>query len=364
MDPTLFNLGSGVILAWIALPVLAWATMRAGRVDAASHCRALVVALTLAATLIALPFLRAIIDSAAAGLPPGIERVIVAARSSFIPTPFGGASPLAIVGAAWLALVALASTRAALRAVFLRRLAARASTAPAALERRLALLATDVGVAPPRLLVSAETSIPFAFGVAEPTIVLPSRIVDTFEPKSIDLILVHELVHVERGDLVTSAFVGLVRLLFTLHPTARRLVDEICLTREIAVDARVAALDPDAYPKVLLDVAQGASLCDRRFAAVSMYRSDLARRIAALGDESPARPVSAGPVVALAAAIAASAMLAPRLSYHEDCPLAAHRAALEAIHGTLGSAHVSPQHAKPCPNQRAARPTQKRVFTL
>jgi beta-lactamase regulating signal transducer with metallopeptidase domain len=114
-----------------------------------------------------------------------------------------------------------------------------------------------------------------------------------------------------RGDLRANALLALPRALFALHPTARRLACEIRLARELAVDARVAGIAPEAYPRMLLDAAHharfGAPPC-----AVAMHRSDLRQRLAALSDSAPRPPASVTATLALAGALTVLAFAAPR----------------------------------------------------
>jgi beta-lactamase regulating signal transducer with metallopeptidase domain len=146
----------------------------------------------------------------------------------------------------------------------------------------------------------------------------------------VELILRHELTHVARGDLITSAAIALSRLPFPLHPTAHALAREASLARERAVDASVAALAPSAYARVLLDVAGQARHGAAPRAEVGMGQSDLARRVLAIVDPRPLRQVPCAPVLVAAFAVAGTMILAPRVctsevrarshcSSHADC---------------------------------------------
>jgi hypothetical protein len=322
VNDALTNLGSGVVLAWIALPLLALVARRGDRCDAASAHRACVWALVLGASLLAMPFARAGADSGPALAIPGwLEHLVGLARGPHVKTRLGAFSPLALAAMAWLAMVGVGLLRSFVQVARLRRICSGAVPAPADIVARIAQLAQALGIPCPPVLVSSECSIPFAAGVLRPVIVLPRGVVDSFAQDALELVALHELTHIARGDLRAGALVDLARLLLSPHPSARRLALDACLAREQAVDACVAAEAPIAYARVLVDVAHHARFGERMRRAVCMHDSDLARRIDAMGDERPRQRASLAPLIATTLAIAGSTLAAPRIEVG-TCPAA------------------------------------------
>jgi beta-lactamase regulating signal transducer with metallopeptidase domain len=307
------------VLAWIALPLLAAAARRGDECDAASNHRACVWALALGSALLALPLARAGTDgSTTFAIPPWLAHLVSAARRPILPTQIGELSPLALAAIAWLAAVAGGAVRAVVHHARLARICAAARPAPEDVVARIEPLARSLGIRCPRVLVSSECSIPFATGATRPVIVLPRGVVESFAPDALELVALHELTHIARGDLWAGVIVDLARTLLGPHPTARRLALDACLAREQAVDARVAAEAPAAYARVLVDVAHHARFGEPMARAVCMEGSHLARRIGAMGDERPRRRPSLVPLIAMTLAIAVAALAAPRIE--AACP--------------------------------------------
>jgi hypothetical protein len=328
VNDALTNLGSGVVLAWIALPLLAMVARRGDSCDAASSHRACVWALVLGAALLVLPFARAGADTGTAlSIPGWLEHLVGLARGPHLRTRLGDFSPLALVAIAWVATVASGVLRSVVHGVRLGRICRRARPAPSDVVARIESLARSLGVRRPRILVSTDCSIPFAAGLVAPVVVLPTGVVESFEPDALELVALHELTHIVRKDLQAGALVELARIVLGPHPVARRLALDACLAREQAVDASVAAEAPIAYARVLVDVAHHARFGERMGRAVCMHGSDLARRIDAMGDERPRRRASLSPLIATTIAIAGSTLAAPRIQvgtcpavrYHAPC---------------------------------------------
>jgi beta-lactamase regulating signal transducer with metallopeptidase domain len=338
MMTTLSDLGSGVILAWLALPVLAATVTRAGRLDPASYFRALALVFALGSALFVLPIVRTVADAGLTiKLPVDVAHALVAAREPVIATRFGAMSVLALLGAAWGICAAAAFVREAGCALAVSRVARLTAVAPRDISLRAEVLARELGVRAPDVRVSDECIVPFTSGLVAPRIVLPRALLESFEARALDLILLHELSHVARRDVLTSALMAVPRALFAFHPTARLLFTEIHLARELAVDAAVASLDADAYPKVLIDVACHARFGTRLYGAVGMHRTHLAQRLEALADSQPRRRVTGAPAMALAAMIIGSAFIAPRPGSAADCPLTKGPPPCEMPHGATST---------------------------
>jgi BlaR1 peptidase M56 len=164
--------------------------------------------------------------------------------------------------------------------------------------------ASALGIAAPQLRISDEVGAPFVAGLLAPAVVLPEVLLSALDEGELALVLRHELVHLRRRDLHVAALVAACAALFTGHPTARRLVREIHLAREAAVDAEVARADPHAYATLLVDVASLAG-SGEKLAHVSMDDTALTRRIAMLTQRKTNEPSGRRRAILFAAATVA-----------------------------------------------------------
>jgi hypothetical protein len=317
---TLELLGTGIIVAWLALPVLARAARPRAEHGAAAAYWRMFAALALSVACLALPWLRGQLPRFTDSLTPVTLSVQVLA------TPVGGqqfgafrgyaVSPFDLLALAWGVACAGQAVRWAVARLRLSRLLRRASCAlppPAALQQALTRLAGVRGIQPPRLLLSHEALVPFSVGTLAPSIVLPASLVEELAAEDLELILQHELLHLERRDPLTHALARLCATLFAFHPTVPGLMRELTIAREAAVDAQIAEGDRHTYANLLVQLASRV-----RFGAdpaqVSMDDTALARRIALLTAPLPQRRApSVAPLLAAATAIASLGLLAPRV---------------------------------------------------
>ena len=174
---------------------------------------------------------------------------------------------------------------------------------------------------PPRLLVSTDIKMPFACGVLSPTIVLPAEC-DAWSPARRNSVLLHELAHVRRGDLMGHMLGRLVCALYWFHPlvwvAAKRLRSE----SERACDDLALACGTRAtdYAEHLLDIVTSVRTTATPAVALAMARrKEFEGRLLAILDpdlrhSTPSRRQSAALITALAlsASLIAAAAPAPR----------------------------------------------------
>jgi HEAT repeat protein/beta-lactamase regulating signal transducer with metallopeptidase domain len=131
--------------------------------------------------------------------------------------------------------------------------------------------------APFALLRGRATSIPVAFGLFRPRVLLPEG-ADQWPVELRRAILLHELAHVQRHDCATQAVAQLACALYWFHPAAWWAASRLRVERERACDDRVLAARTRAsdYADHLL----------------GMVRALRATRLAALGAVAFARPSS------------------------------------------------------------------------
>jgi beta-lactamase regulating signal transducer with metallopeptidase domain len=98
----------------------------------------------------------------------------------------------------------------------------------------------------PRVLVG-ETG-PAAFGILRPAVVVPRRLVGALDPTALEHVLLHELAHVRRKDLVWQAIFLALNVLYWFHPLAWVARRRAYAARELLCDAAVASALGSAAP--------------------------------------------------------------------------------------------------------------------
>lgn len=174
---------------------------------------------------------------------------------------------------------------------------------------------------PPRLLGSPDAKMPFACGFMKPTIVLPSDC-DTWTPDRRRAVLLHELAHVKRRDLMGHTLGRVACALYWFHPlvwtAARQLRNEserAC--DDLALSCGARASD---YAEHLLDIVTSVRRDSTPAVALAMARrKEFEGRMLAILDPElrhsmPSRSQSIGLIASLAAIalVVGAAAPAPR----------------------------------------------------
>ncbi len=110
--------------------------------------------------------------------------------------------------------------------------------------------------------LSAEVKSPQVVGYVRPVLLLPHDFVKIFTPDQARIVLLHELAHVGRNDLLTGLLPWLVCVVHWFNPLAwwiaRRMSDVRELACDEAVMVRLAQKQRHVYASTLLDVARRA----------------------------------------------------------------------------------------------------------
>src|SRR5262249_36873871 len=69
-----------------------------------------------------------------------------------------------------------------------------------------------------RVLLSDELPSPAVWGLFDPTIILPTQVAAQFSSKQLQWVLLHELAHIRRWDLLVVAFQRFATVLHFLNP--------------------------------------------------------------------------------------------------------------------------------------------------
>jgi len=228
-----------------------------------------------------------------------------------------------------------------------------------------------------RIVISAEAAMPFTSGLFRPVIVLPDSASDwTTERRR--SVLLHELAHVRRRDLVTNAIVQLACVVYWFHPLVRLAARHVRIEAERACDALVVAAGtrPSDYAGDLLEIARTMRSSATATVALAMARrSDFEGRLLAILSPDTGRNVLtatraalvalsfAAPAVAIAAAVPTSPT-APNaevrnVNREDSASPTSHEAGVEPAASVAGVAeHVL--QAVPATERQAPAVTQKR----
>ena len=123
--------------------------------------------------------------------------------------------------------------------------------------RLLAECAAQIGVRRPvRLLRSLERSMPMAFGIGRPSILIPS-LADTWSEDRRRAVLLHELAHIARHDCLAQLMAAAACAVYWIHPGVWWVARRLRVERELACDDRVlrAGAHAPEYAEHLLELA-------------------------------------------------------------------------------------------------------------
>jgi len=299
----------------------------------------------------------------------------VASRQSPVARPL---DPAMLLTLAWLAGMLWMSGRLLVGVANVRRIVRRSVPADDDWQELVDDAQASIGAeANVRIVISAEAAMPFTSGLFRPVIVLPDAASDwTTERRR--SVLLHELAHVRRRDLVTNAVVQMACVAYWFHPLVRLAARHVRIEAERACDALVVAAGtrPSDYAGDLLEIARTMRSSATATVALAMARrSDFEGRLLAILSPDTGRNVLTATRAALvalsfaapAAAIAAAVPAGPttpnaevRNSNREDAASSAsHDADVEPAASVVGAAEHVLQET-PTIERQAPATTQKR----
>ena len=144
---------------------------------------------------------------------------------------------------------------------------------------------------PVGLVKSSRVSIPMVVGWLRPMILLPESLVQAANPEMMDIVLIHELAHVRRGDFAWNLMHKLVRLIYWPHPLIWPVGRIMGTVREQACDDLCVhgTGSAAAYRAALLEVASGLVRRPELSLGLALARElNLSRRLAWI-DASPGK---------------------------------------------------------------------------
>jgi bla regulator protein BlaR1 len=130
-----------------------------------------------------------------------------------------------------------------------------------------------------QLLESVSTEVPVVVGWLRPVVLVPSSVLIGLDPRQLELILVHELAHVRRGDYLINLIQVAIETLLFYHPVVRWISSRVREERENCCDDLVVRTCGDrlAYARALLELEGMRGLAAT--AAMSSAGGNLAVRI-------------------------------------------------------------------------------------
>lgn len=164
---------------------------------------------------------------------------------------------------AWGAIVLAQVFRLLVQRRRLSRLLNDAAPADAGLANLVAATSERLGVprVPATLIASSDFS-PFVCGIGQPKLILPVGLQEKLTPAELDQVLLHELAHIRRRDLVWSWIGEIARIVYFFHPVAHWINYQVRLERELACDQLAMAVSghgPNEYAATLVQVVSHAS---------------------------------------------------------------------------------------------------------
>jgi TonB family protein len=190
-----------------------------------------------------------------------------------------------------------------------------------------------------RVLESADAPMPLTWGILRPVVLLPEGARE-WPPARLRSVLLHELVHVARLDLLAQAVAQMACCLYWFHPLAWMAARQLRKERERACDDAVLSSGvaaPD-YAGHLMDLVRALAATRSRWedAPAMAEASDIESRVRALLDGARSRQ----PLSRRAASAIASVAMAVLL------PVVVITAQAQATRGSLAGAVEDASHAR------------------
>jgi bla regulator protein BlaR1 len=169
-----------------------------------------------------------------------------------------------------------------------------------------------------RLRQSSEVATPCVHGIVRCTVILPEGLLERFDEKEIECVLLHELSHIKRKDLWLDALVTLLGIAYWFHPAVTAAFRALRRDREYACDASaLAVLDGEGarrYGRTLLHALERFATSPSPQCALGKMdtQSHLRRRITMIAsfDRKPSRRYQMGAALFAAVVLVFGSMAA------------------------------------------------------
>lgn len=164
---------------------------------------------------------------------------------------------------------------------------------PPSIRSQLEQLAMELNMARQvGLAFSNRIAGPMLIGVFRPLILLPVGLVNRLSSRELEMVLAHELAHLQRADHLVNFFQNIVETLLFYHPVVRWVSGVIRAERELASDDQAARLTGDriCYVETLLKLEKARG--NRPQLAIGMADHQLVTRVRHLLAPKPRQPGS------------------------------------------------------------------------
>jgi bla regulator protein BlaR1 len=176
-------------------------------------------------------------------------------------------------------------------------LLAHAVPAPPVWQTLAARLAAELSLRrPPEILAVPGLLPPLVLpGLHRPRLLLPMALMDQLTTTQRTVLVLHELIHLKRGDHLVRLLELAVRVVYWWLPVIRLISRQLRTCEESCCDAAVVARQPQArrdYGRLLLDVLDFVAPSPRAIEQATAVNSanDLERRLRAILDTRPKTP--------------------------------------------------------------------------
>jgi beta-lactamase regulating signal transducer with metallopeptidase domain len=212
-------------------------------------------------------------------LPPEEGEVTPTVSEGGPPPSWGWREALLLV---WLGGALVVGGGQVVQVMRVRRLVRQGLPAPAWLEERIAELAAELRVAPPRALVLPGLGSPLIWAFGRPCLLWPAGLEDDLSEEGRRAVLIHELAHLRRRDHWVGWLLLAGACVWWWHPLYRLMRRELGRESELACDAWVVTMLPEArraFAEALLEVCERKAPVAAPAIGVAGRRRDLERRL-------------------------------------------------------------------------------------
>ncbi|MCE5186195.1 MAG: carboxypeptidase regulatory-like domain-containing protein [Planctomycetaceae bacterium] len=111
----------------------------------------------------------------------------------------------------------------------------------------------------PEVIFTERVPCPAVFGIVRPVLLMPAKMARDMQTRDIEHVLLHELAHIKRGDLLVHAAFMLLQIVYWFNPLLWMIRKTLQNLREVCCDATVAKLlkdDTIHYRQTLLETAR------------------------------------------------------------------------------------------------------------
>lgn len=163
---------------------------------------------------------------------------------------------------------------------------------------------------PVDLRESKAKTIPMTWGILRPVILVPTATLRNWSDQQLHNVLLHELAHIQRYDVLAQILARIVLSLYWFHPLVWYGYRRLRCERELACDDSVllAGQRPSDYAQQLLTIARDFRFAANSAAVAMAHRSGLEHRVRAILNQArsrhPLSPRSLGVTVTMFAILA------------------------------------------------------------